>query len=166
MLEKLHYLRAEATQLNIPILSYEKAKWLEEFVLRVKPLSVLELGTAIGFSTILFGQTGAKIITIDRDLRAQERAKEYCEFFGTHVQFEFGDGMEVVQKIPKSKKFDIIFIDFEKKKYLEAFQLLQNRATYILIDNITNPKCQDCYEFCQQFSHELIEGDLMVITKK
>lgn len=147
MLEKIQYIESYAREHKVPIISKEKGMIVLDLLQRFLPGKVLELGTAIGYSTILFGSMGAHVTTIDRDAVAQEKAKEFCAFFSINATFFLGDCLEHLQQLQlKGERFDLIFVDFEKRKYLDALPLclkLLNPKGFLISDNINNEKCAD-----------------------
>ncbi|AJF61655.1 TPA: methyltransferase domain-containing protein [Candidatus Woesearchaeota archaeon] len=144
ILEKLKSLETESIGRGIPIIGSGKGRFLYEKVLEAKPKKVLELGTANGYSGIILGYLGAKLTTIDVDARIQEEAKENYKKFGVKAKIINGDAVEEIKKL--GGKFDIIFIDFIKSKYIYALEdaiRLCRKNGYIIADNITFPGCQD-----------------------
>lgn len=68
--EKFKELEDFAKQNKVPIAQKETAKFLEFIVSMKKPLRILELGTAIGYSAILMHEASgfkADITTVERD---------------------------------------------------------------------------------------------------
>ena len=76
---KFKELEEFAKENGVPIVQKEAGKFLEFMVSMKKPLKILELGTAIGYSAILMyeaAKTNPDIITIERSKEMIELAKQ------------------------------------------------------------------------------------------
>ena len=109
-----------ARENKVPIVQKETAKFLEFMVSMKKPLKILELGTAIGYSSILMYQasnTNPSIVTIERDEKMIEMAKQNLEKFNLNnkITIKEGDCLEILESLDDS--FDIIFMDAGKGHY-------------------------------------------------
>ena len=104
--------------------------------------SILEIGTAVGYSAICFTEilnNNGFIDTIERDEERAEEAK--INIVKAEVQDKIniivGDAVDILPNI--NKKYDMIFIDAAKGKYPfflnEALRML-NKNGVILADNI------------------------------
>ena len=85
-----------------------------------KPKRILELGTAVGFSSILMYEaagTEPEIVTIERDEKMIELAKVNLEKFDLtdKIKIEEGDCLEVLERL--NEPFDLIFMDAGKGHY-------------------------------------------------
>lgn len=146
ILDDLKELERESILRGIPIIGCVKGKWLYEKVLEIKPKKVLELGTANGYSGTILGSQGAKLTTIEIDEKIAEEAKYNFEKFNITTIIIIGDGVEEVRKLDKDEKFDIIFIDFIKNKYIEVLEdciNLVRKNGLIIADNISFQGTQD-----------------------
>lgn len=109
-----------ARENGVPIVQKEVAKFLEFMVSMKKPLRILELGTAIGFSSILMYEasgTEPHITTIERDENMIRMAKENLGRFNLadKIIIEEGDCLEVLEKL--DEPYDLIFMDAGKGHY-------------------------------------------------
>jgi predicted O-methyltransferase YrrM len=109
-----------ARENKVPIVQKETAKFLEFIVNMKKPLRILELGTAIGFSSILMYEaagTTPSIVTIERDEKMIELAKINIEKFNLkdNIKIEEGDCLEILERL--EEPFDLIFMDAGKGHY-------------------------------------------------
>ncbi|MGF7185388.1 putative O-methyltransferase YrrM [Desulfitispora alkaliphila] len=141
----LEQLEQEANTEHIPIVEPEVAQLLRTLITMHKPKKVLEIGTAIGYSTICMGQAMAnqsqkKIVTIelreDFFARAKENIKVAAIEEYTHLLQ--GDAREVIPKL-KDEKFDFIFCDAAKGQYLEFYDLcspLLKSGGLLVSDNV------------------------------
>lgn len=117
-----------------------------------KAKNVLEIGTSTGYSTIWFAEAirenpGAKIITIEQEEKKIKRAKENFQKTGVDSMIEIRQGLaiDVLKQIVKetTESFDFIFIDADKEKCAEYFDLvlpILKTGGIIGIDNILKPE--------------------------
>ena len=109
-----------AKENKVPIAQKETIKFLEFMVSMKKPLRILELGTAIGYSAILMydaAGTNPDITTIERSEAMIELAKRNIEEFGLQnkITIEEGDCLEVLERL--DEPYDLIFMDAGKGHY-------------------------------------------------
>jgi predicted O-methyltransferase YrrM len=126
---------------HVPIVQKEIAKFLELIVAIKNPSKILELGTAIAYSSILMelsSNKNCKIDTIERDESMVKIARQNIENYGFSDKINIleGECMDVLQKV--DDKYDIIFIDAGKGHYgdffLECLRLLKEDGI-IIADN-------------------------------
>lgn len=141
---KLKELEKESISRGIPIIGSEKGTWLYDKILELKPKKVLELGTANGYSGIILGSEGAELTTVELDSKIAEKAKSNFEKFNINARIIIGDGVEEIKKLDEN--FDLIFIDFAKKKYIKILEDCIRLGKYIIADNISFEGCQDFKE--------------------
>ena len=131
-----------AKENKVPIVQKETGKFLEFMVNMKRPMRILELGTAIGFSSILMyeaSNTNPDIITIERDSKMIEYAKENIKKFNLQdkIKIEEGDCLEVLEKL--QEPFDLIFMDAGKGHYnhfLPHCLRLLSEDGIIIADNV------------------------------
>ncbi|MEK6856553.1 MAG: class I SAM-dependent methyltransferase, partial [Nanoarchaeota archaeon] len=144
IIEKLKDLERESIERGIPILGSVKGKWLLEKVKELNPKKILELGTANGYSGIILSSGGAELTTIEIDRKIAEEAKSNFAKFNVDARIIIGDAVEIIDKL--EDKFDLIFIDFEKSKYIKILgscvKILNNDGC-IIADNIFFEGCKD-----------------------
>ncbi len=139
--EGLESLEKYALENSVPIVDLEVAQLLK-FVLKIhKPKKILEVGTAIGYSSILMAKSSAssKIVTIERSPEMYTKAVENVKKFGLEDRIEiiFGDAEEELPKLKDS--FDFVFLDASKGHYLEFFKYIEpllEDDSVIFSDNI------------------------------
>ena len=91
-----------------------------------QPKSILEVGTFVGYSTLcmLEGCAGAKMTCLDWDTRTVKMATE--RFAGTpyenRIDIIEGDAYDSMQNQLNRHQFDFIFIDADKRAYLNYVQ--------------------------------------------
>ncbi len=131
-----------ALENSVPIVQKETAKFLQFMVTLKRPTKILELGTAIGYSSILMNLTSGgnnKIITIERDEKMIELAKENIKKYNLQDNIEIlqGDCLDILENLGGS--FDMIFMDAGKGHYNHflphCLRLLSNEGV-IVADNV------------------------------
>jgi predicted O-methyltransferase YrrM len=115
-------LRQFAEENHVPIVHPEVARLLTVLGAMHKPKRILEIGTAIGYSAILFSgilQKDGRIDTIDRDEQMIEKAKKNIKKakLGNIINVITGDATEVLRQL--DRKYDLIFLDAAKGQYPE-----------------------------------------------
>ena len=125
---------------NIPIIPHETVAFFRLFLQTMQPKSILEIGTAIGFSALLMAEQvpDAKIMTIDRNEEMIGFAKENFARFDQRKQITLleGDAVDLLEHI--EQRFDLIFMDSAKSKYIvflpEVLKRLEVGGVVILDD--------------------------------
>lgn len=135
-------IEAYANERGIPVIPHETAIFLDFLMSLIRPKSVLEIGTAIGFSAGVMAQhlaPGGQLTTIDRYPKMYERAKENFEKLGIQDQITLieEDAANVLPDLVAS--YDVIFMDSAKAKYVDflpdCLRLLSDTGL-ILIDDV------------------------------
>lgn len=108
----------------------------------IKPKRVLELGTFSGYSALCIAEgmeDGAILDTIEVDDELEDfiRHSFASSTHGKKIRLHIGDALEVMKQWGE-EEFDLIFIDADKRKYVEYFNQAVNLTKtggYILVDN-------------------------------
>ena len=138
----LKEIKQKALQDNIPIIMDDTLEVIGKILEEKKPNSILEIGTAVGYSAICFSKYLAEngiIDTIERDEERINEAKQNIKNMNLEnvIHIFEGDAVEILPIF--NKKYDIVFIDAAKGKYPfflnEALRLLNNNGI-IFADNI------------------------------
>lgn len=140
--EKFKDLVCYAEENRVPIVSQDVARFLEFLLKTIKPKNILEIGSAIGYSSLLMQKaSGANIFTIEKDEDTfkilEGNLKKYDE--DNKIKAVNDDAISVLKKMNKEKKFDFCFIDANKSQYEEYLNLvydLTSENAIIVIDNI------------------------------
>ena len=126
---------------NVPIVHPEVAQLLKVLIRMNNPKSVLEVGTAIGYSALVMAScmTEGKILTIERNQDMIDIAKKNIEEngFKDRIMIIEGDAEEEIEKI--EGKFDFIFLDASKGHYKDFFSNFidkLNPGGVVVSDNI------------------------------
>lgn len=121
---------------NVPIMQKESLDYLISFIKEHDIKSVLEVGTAIGYSTILIKEVVNNITSIERDEERYNIAVKNVELSSlNNITLIKGDALDITI----TDKFDLIFIDAAKgknKEFLDKFKSNLNENGYIIIDNM------------------------------
>ena len=107
----------------------------------IGPKYILELGTFTGYSAICLAKglkPGGKLFTIEVDDELEGLAKKYFKKAGISDQVEqrIGSALEIIPTL--NEKFDLVFIDADKREYLQYYNLLIDRlqsGAYLIADN-------------------------------
>ena len=138
--DALKELEEFARRENIPIIPHETVAFFRLFLQTMQPKSILEIGTAIGFSALLMAEQvpDARITTIDRNEEMIGFAKENFARFDQRDQITLleGDAVDLLEHI--EQRFDLIFMDSAKSKYIvflpEVLKRLEVGGVVILDD--------------------------------
>ena len=124
---------------NVPIMMDEGINFLTNFILKKHVKSVLEIGTAIGYSAIQIALVDPNVVvtTIERDEVRYLEALKNVKAFGLEdrITLIYNDAFDV----SLSDKFDMIFIDAAKaqnKKLFEMFEKNLKKNGFIITDNL------------------------------
>ena len=132
----------EALDTFVPIIRKETQSFLKVLLMMKKPLHVLEVGTAIGFSAILMSEyipEDGHITTIEKYEKRIPIAKENFKRAGKEKQISLieGDALEVMQSL--EGPYDFIVMDAAKGQYIhympEAIRLLASGGI-LISDNV------------------------------
>src|SRR2546421_2384023 len=127
---------------GIPIVSPASGRLLRVLVLALAPKRVLEIGTAIGFSTLWMASAlpaGGRIDTIDPDRTRTDRARRYWLRAGVtdRVRVINEPALRVLPRLAPGIEF--AFIDALKPQYgayLDALLLKMAPGGMITVDNV------------------------------
>ena len=140
--EELLKIKEKALEEHIPIIMDDTLETIKKYISNHKLNSILEIGTAVGYSAICFTQFLAENGQIDTIERETERVKEAKENIKKAEVEKFiniyeGDAVEILPNL--NNKYDMIFIDAAKGKYpfflKESLRML-NKKGIIFADNI------------------------------
>ena len=121
-------LRENARSEGIPVMLAETSKILATIISAKKPVSILEIGTAVGYSgsiMLSFAEKESRLTTIEIDEKSAIRAKETFEKLGfsERVTLHIGDAEEIIPLL--GGNFDFVLCDGPKSRYLEFYPYLK-----------------------------------------
>ena len=138
----LEQLEREAKAAQVPIIRREMQSFLKVFLAIQKPERILEVGTAVGFSTILmaeYGRPDARITTIENYEKRFPVAEKNFQDSGykDRITFLKGDAADVLKTL--EGPYDLIFMDAAKGQYIhflpEVLRLLAPGGV-VISDNV------------------------------
>ena len=103
---------------NVPIIQKDGLKFLIKMVKENNVKTILEIGTAIGYSAINMAKIDSeiKITTIERNLKMYNEALKNIKEFNLENQIKLIYGDALLTQI--NGKYDLIFIDAAKAQYI------------------------------------------------
>lgn len=138
----LDEIEARARRERVPIIRREMQSFLKTLLAMKRPMRILEVGTAVGFSALLFceyGPPGCRVTTIEKYEKRIPQARENFRLAGREEQITFltGDAQELLPALKET--YDFIFMDAAKGQYIhflpEVFRLLEMGGV-LVSDNV------------------------------
>ncbi len=126
-----------------PIIRPEVADFLKVILSIISPSEILEIGTCVGYSSILMSsylKEDGHITTIERFSHMSDQAKKNISNAGLENTIEIieGDACDILPHLP-SDKYDIIFMDCAKGQYIrflpDCIRLLKPNGL-LITDNV------------------------------
>lgn len=128
-----------AVEYKIPIMQKEGIDFFKKLVAEEHIVSILEIGTAIGYSAIQLASIdpSIQIISVERDEeRYHEAIKNIANSeYAKQIKLILGDALDVVIE----EQFDCIFIDAAKAQYIKFFEKFApnlKKSGVIVSDNL------------------------------
>lgn len=135
--------REYAKENFVPIIRDKSAEYLYNFVKQNNISTILEIGTAIGYSGSIMLSAGAKrLTTIDINEKSLAVAKNtFAKLgYGDSVLIYHDDASRVLEKlVANGERFDMIFLDGAKGQYLHYLDNLSRlikKDGVIFADNV------------------------------
>ncbi len=128
-----------AKENNVPIMQKDGLNYLTNYITKNNIESVLEIGTAIGYSAIVMASYSKKlhVTSIERD------EKRYLEAVKNVKKANLEDRITLIYKdaeeLKIDEKYDLIFIDAAKAQNIKFFQKFEknlNSNGTIITDNL------------------------------
>ena len=136
---KLEALEQFAKKNKIPIMQKEGIEYLINYIKNNNIISILEIGTAIGYSSIkmALADTNITITTIERNVDMYKEAFNNIKNFNLEKQITviYNDAFNV----ELNTKYDLIFIDAAKSqniRFFNKFKYNLNIGGTIITDNL------------------------------
>lgn len=143
VLNEFDALEKDAIARDIPIMQKEGLMYMIDLLIDHKASSVLEVGSAIGYSSMMMARyvPGLKVDTIERD---EDRYKEAIQNIQDHelsdqIDVYFEDALVLDPECLKNAPYDCIFIDGAKaqyRKFFEKYAPLLKKGGFVLVDNL------------------------------
>ncbi len=142
----------------------------------VAPRHILELGTFTGYSTLCFAEGMPQGCTIDTVEVDSDYADELRTLFAeaapdADIKLHIGDAEEIIPMLVAEKKYDLVFIDANKRRYPQYYKLLLEalpHGAYIFADNtlwtdkVLDPEAHDPQTEGIRTFNDLIAADSRV----
>lgn len=138
----LEELEQQALADRVPIIRREMQSFLKVLLAVLRPARILEVGTAVGFSTLLmceYGPENLEIVTIENYEKRIPLAKENFKKAGRETQITLmeGDAGEILAGL--DQEFDLIFMDAAKGQYIHWLPdvlRLMHPGSVLVSDNV------------------------------
>lgn len=117
----LDELEREALAADVPIIRKEMQGFMKFLLAAHRPMRILEVGTAVGFSALLmseYGPEGCRITTIEKFEKRIPVARENFARAGREQQITLmeGDAADILKEL--EGPYDLIFMDAAKGQYI------------------------------------------------
>ena len=106
----------------------------------IQPKMILELGTFSGYSALCLaeGSDDATIHTIEHNDELEEMIQNFFSEsdYKNRIKLHIGDALEIIQTL--DEVFDLVFIDADKRQYLEYYEAVLpkvRKGGFIFADN-------------------------------
>ena len=130
-----------ASENNVPIIEKDSIAFIMKYIKKNNIKSVLEIGSAIGYSTILMASSNQDTIvtTIERDETRYMECLKNVKKCGMEkkINVVYQDALEL--NLSEDLRYDLIFIDAAKGQYIKFFEKYKNFLNpngTIITDNI------------------------------
>ena len=140
----LDEIEQEALADMVPIIRKETKSFLKVMLEIKRPVKILEIGTAVGFSAILMGKYSPEechITTIENYEKRIPIARANFARAGMEQKITLleGDALEIMKGMPDDAGFDFVFMDAAKGQYIhflpEVLRLLDEKGV-LITDNV------------------------------
>ena len=119
-----------------------QGRLLSMFSHMIKPKTILEIGTYTGYSALCLAEgmhPDGKLLTIDINEELNEMVSNYFRNAGQQDRILpiIGDAMTIIPEM--EEEFDLVFIDADKKNYINYYNLVFDKVRsggYIIADNM------------------------------
>ena len=133
-------MEAVAERDGVPIVPWETGRFLAALCRSLDPV-VLEVGTAIGYSTLHMAEqlVAGRVITLEMDASRAQQARSFWERAGVAARIELieGDARSTLEDVPGP--VDLLFVDAAKEQYggyIEAAEPKLSDRAVLVVDNM------------------------------
>ena len=131
-----------AAETGFPTVGPAVGNWFQLLADLVDARRIFEFGSGFGYSAYWFAQTlsaEGEVVLTEVDADELESARAYFDRAGLsdRASFEHGDALEIIESY--DGPFDIVLIDNEKDRYVEAFEAVREKVPpggLVLADNM------------------------------
>src|SRR3954470_20610147 len=138
--EVMAEMEAVAERDGVPIVHWETGRLLAALCRAMDPV-VLEVGTAIGYSTLHMAEQldRGRVVTLERDPERAAQARDFLSRAGVadRVEIVEGDARETIERV--EGPFDFLFVDATKDQYRDYIELAEPKLTeraLLVVDNL------------------------------
>lgn len=118
-----------------------QGRLLKFLVKMIRPRRILEIGTFTGYSGLCMAEgleDGGKLYTFEVEDELEDFTRKWIDGspYADKIEFIIGDALEIVPKL--GEKFDMVFIDGNKREYIKYYETAMeylNDGGWILADN-------------------------------
>ncbi len=129
-----------AKENNIPIMEKEGMAFLQEQIKKYNVTTILELGSAIGYSAIQMCRCdeNIRVVSVERDEARYQQALQNAKLcqLEDRITFVLADALQ----FSTQEQFDLLFIDAAKAQYIKFFERYEHNVKkdgIIVSDNLT-----------------------------
>jgi predicted O-methyltransferase YrrM len=133
-------MEAVAERDGVPIVPWETGRFLAGLCRAMDPV-VLEVGTAIGYSTLHMAEqlVDGRVITLEMDAARARQARAFWESAGVADRIELieGDARSTIDEVPGP--IDLLFVDAAKEEYggyIDAAEPKLSDRAVLVVDNM------------------------------
>lgn len=176
---QLTRMEEEALVEHIPIIQLPSAQLMRLLVMLHQPKSILEIGTATGYSTLWLAEAAAeaRIVTMEVDQERIARARQNFAEAGVTERVELLE-QDATFGLPEEYRFDCLFIDAAKGQYrtfLDLYVPHLKQGGLVISDNVlfrglvadleaANPRQRPMVEKIDRFNRYLSEHQQLDTT--
>jgi len=121
---------------------FVQGRLLSMFSNMIRPMTVLEIGTYLGYSALCFAEglaDGGKVITLDIQEDTNRVARSYVDRteYKNRIDFRLGQAADIIPTLDEI--FDLVFIDADKPNYSNYYDLVIDKVRqggFIIADNV------------------------------
>lgn len=108
----------------------------------IRPKNILEIGTYTGYSALCMAeglQKDGRLVTIDVNEELKDKVNGYFSESGyaQSIDYRIGNALDVIPDL--NDLFDLVFIDADKRNYLNYYNLVFDKVSsggFIAVDNV------------------------------
>ena len=148
-----------------------QGRLLKFLVKMIRPRRILEIGTFTGYSGLCMAEgldEGGKLYTFEVEDELEDFTRRWIDGspFADKIEFIIGDALEIVPTL--GEKFDMVFIDGNKREYIKYYEMAMeylNDGGWILADNtlwdghVIEPDRHDAHTESVRRFNKLIKDD-------